>query len=235
LSRALADKGINLLMITTSQIKISVLVDRESALEALRTVHAAFELDRESPTSGAEDGALVPAGNGNNTAEIVARMQGMEDLLFEDVSLDESQSRVTLRSVPDRPGVAASIFEEIAAEGIVVDMIVQSVGREGRATMSFTVPDKDLAKSLETARSLAARLGAAEPTSAPRVAKLTVSGTGMRSHTGLARRLFQYLAGAGINIDMVNTSEVRLSVVVDGAHGQKALDLLKKEFADVIV
>ncbi len=233
--RALADKGINLLMITTSEIKISVLVDRESALEALRTVHAAFELDREPPTSGAESGTRALAANGNNTAEILARMQGMEDLLFEDVSLDESQSRVTLRGVPDRPGVAASIFEEIAAQGIVVDMIVQSVGREGKAAMSFTVPDKDLPKSLATARSLAARLGAAEPTSAPRVAKLTVSGTGMRSHTGLARRLFQYLAGAGINIDMVNTSEVRLSVVVDGAHGQKALDLLKKEFADVIV
>lgn len=232
--RALADKGINLLMITTSEIKISVLVDRESAVEALRTVHEAFELDREPPPS--KPSAAPTAGErANDTAALVARMQGMEDLLFEDVSLDQSQARITLRGLPDRPGVAAQIFEEIAARGIVVDMIVQSVGREGRAAMSFTVPSGDFQKSMEVAHQLARRLDTAPPAGAACVAKLTIAGTGMRSHTGLARRLFQYLAGAGINIEMVNTSEVRLSVVVDGSQGQRALELLKKEFADVIV
>lgn len=233
--RALAQKGINLLMITTSEIKISVLVDRDAAVEALRAVHEAFELDREPPLAS-PPAALVASGERtNDTAALVARMQGMEDLLFEDISLDHSQARVTLRGLPDRPGVAAQIFEEIAACGIVVDMIVQSVGRQGRAAMSFTVPSRDFDKSMEVARQLANRLDAAPPTGAARVAKLTIAGTGMRSHTGLARRLFQYLAEAGINIEMVNTSEVRLSVVVDGSQGQRALDLLKKEFADLIV
>jgi aspartate kinase len=232
--RALAAKGINILMITTSEIKISVLVDRESALEALRTVHATFHLDKE-PSAAAGNGAGAARPLGNNTADIVARMQGMEDLIIEDITLDESQSRVTLVAVPDRPGLAAGVFEEVAAGGIVVDMIVQSVGREEQANLSFTVPDKDLDKSLSLAGSLARRLGCQPPTSCPNVAKLSVSGTGMRSHTGMARRIFQCLATAGINVEMINTSEVRLNVVIDRAQGRKALDLLKAEFADVIV
>jgi aspartate kinase len=131
--------------------------------------------------------------------------------------------------------VAAEIFEEIAAGGIVVDMIVQSVGREEYANLSFTVPRKDLAKSLELAGGLAGRLGCPAPASSPNVAKLSVSGTGMRSHTGMASRLFRSLAAEGINVEMINTSEVRVSVVVDGRQGAKALEVLRTEFADVLV
>jgi aspartate kinase len=162
-------------------------------------------------------------------------MQNMEDLLINDITLDASQARVTISGVPDKPGVAAQVFEEIAAGGIVVDMIVQSIGREELANLSFTVPQKDLAKSLELVSSLGRRLGCAPPTSCPEVAKLTVFGTGMRSHTGVASRLFRSLAAVGINVDMINTSEVRMSVVVEGAQGAKALDVLKTEFADVLV
>ncbi len=221
-------------MITTSEIKISVLVDRESAVEALRTVHAVFGLDKEPPPARGYRG-VAPRPLANNTADVVARMQGMEDLIIEDIALDETQSRVTMVGVPDRPGLAAQVFEEIAAGGIVVDMIVQSVGREDRADLSFTVPQTDLASSLELAGNLAATLGCRAPASSPNVAKLSVSGTGMRSHTGMARRLFQCLATAGINVDMINTSEVRLNVVIDRAQGRKALELLKTEFADVMV
>ena len=156
--RALADKGINILMITTSEIKISVLVDRESAVEALRTVHAVFGLDKEPPPARGYRG-VAPRPLANNTADVVARMQGMEDLIIEDIALDETQSRVTMVGVPDRPGLAAQVFEEIAAGGIVVNMIVQSVGREDRADLSFTVPQTDLASSLELAGNLAATLG----------------------------------------------------------------------------
>ncbi len=232
--RALADKGINILMITTSEIKISVLVDRNEALESLRTVHAAFELEKE-PASVAPRGAVAASPANNGTADAVARMQNMEDLLIDDITLDESQARVTVSRVPDKPGIAAQIFEEIAAAGIVVDMIVQSVGREELANLSFTVPQKDLGKSLELLSKLAARLGCPPPTSCPAVAKLTVFGTGMRSHTGVASRLFRCLADVGINVDMINTSEVRVSVVVEGGQGRKALDALKAEFADVLV
>jgi len=137
--------------------------------------------------------------------------------------------------VPDKPGIAARVFEEIAAGGIVVDMIVQSVGREELASLSFTVPQKDLSKSLELAGALAARLGCSQPSHSPEVAKLTEFGTGMRSHTGVAARLFRSLAAVGINVEMINTSEVCVNVVVDGRQGRRALEVLQKEFADVLV
>lgn len=232
--RALADKGINILMITTSEIKISVLVGREHAMDALRTVHAAFELDKEPKGAGAAKAALAPPKN-NNTAAVVARMQGMEDLMIEDLVLDASQARVTLSGIPDKPGTAAMLFEEIAAGGVVVDMIVQSAGQDGCATVGFTVPQKDLAKSLDLAGKLSQKLGASAPTSSPKVAKLSAFGVGMKSHTAVAARLFQALAASGINVDMISTSEVRLNVVVDGSKGQKALEALNKEFTDVIV
>jgi aspartate kinase len=232
--RALANKGINILMITTSDIKISVLVKRENAVEALRTVHAAFELEKEPRPAGDGEGPVRRANNGN-TEETVARMQNMEDLLLDGIELDESQARITLPGVPDQPGIAAQVFEVIAADGVVVDMIVQSSGSQGKATVSFTVPQKDLAKSLQTCGKLAKQLQSGEPTSCPNVAKLTVLGTGMKSHTALAARLFQSLATHSINVEMVNTSEVRLNVVVEGKVGRKALETLQNEFADVIV
>ncbi|NUQ61881.1 MAG: aspartate kinase [Pirellulales bacterium] len=233
--RALAEKEINILMISTSEIKISVLVDRDVAVDALRTMHSAFQLDVQPDCVPKEVIGAAASRLNNNTADVVARMQGMEDLIIEGITLDESQARVTLVGVPDRPGLAAHVFEQIAAGGIVVDMIVQSVGREGQATLSFTVPQTDLAKSLETAGRLAKELNCGAPTSCPRVAKLAVSGTGMRSHTGVARRLFQCLADVGINVDMISTSEMQISVVVDGSQGQKAQDALRKKFADVMV
>jgi len=210
-------------------------VDRDAALDALRTTHAAFYLDKEPAQPAGEALAAAGAAAANNTADAVVRMQNMEDLLINDITLDASQARVTISGVPDKPGVAAQVFEEIAAGGIVVDMIVQSIGREELANLSFTVPQKDLAKSLELAAGLGRRLGCPPPTSCPEVAKLTVFGTGMRSHTGVASRLFRSLAAVGINVDMINTSEVRMSVVVEGSQGAKALDVLKTEFADVLV
>lgn len=233
--RSLAERGINIVMISTSEIKISVLVTRQYGVEALRTVHQAFGLDREPPEVAT--GAAVPEEPSlpGDTAHVVARMQGMEQLMIEDIALDASQGRVTLLGVPDTPGLAAQVFDEIAEGGIVVDMIVQSVGREGRANLSFTVPQKDLQKSVAIATQLAEGFGCPPPTSCPNVAKLSVSGIGMRSHTGVASRLFQSLASAGINVDMISTSEVRVNVVVDGSQGQKALEVLQQQFADVMV
>ena len=108
-------------------------------------------------------------------------------------------------------------------------------GRENRANLSFTVFQKDLPRSLDLTTELAERLGCPPPTSCPRVAKLSVFGVGMRSHTDVASRMFRCLAAAGINVEMISTSEVRVNVVVDGTQGEKALTALKKEFADVTV
>jgi aspartate kinase len=228
--RALADSGVNILAITTSEIKISALVRREQAQTALRVVHAAFELEME-PRGAHVSAPEGPLANGHIALEVVRRLQGMEDLTIDEVTLDESQGRVTIHGVPNKPGIAAGVFEEIARAGVFVDMIVQSFGREQSATISFTVPQSELAKSLQAAEKLAKQLGCREVTSAARVAKISVLGIGIRSNTSVAIRMFQSLSEAGINVDMMSTSEVRVNVVVEGTKGKQALDVLQRAFA----
>ncbi len=237
--RSLADAGVNIQMITTSEIKISVLVARDQGQTALRTVHQAFDLQLPPPAAteakaDAKDAKAAPAGD---VADVVARLQGvegMEDLTIDDVQLDDTQARVTINGVPDAPGVAAQVFEQIAADGVFVDMIVQSFGRSGKANLSLTVPRTDLAKALKTTEAIVRKLDCGPVSSAPKVAKLSVSGIGMRSHTGVAIRMFRALAEAGINVEMINTSEVRVNVVVDGGAGAKGLAALQAAFADTL-
>ncbi|MBS0208323.1 MAG: aspartate kinase [Planctomycetes bacterium] len=230
--RALADAGINILMITTSEIKISVLVAKDAGLQALRTVHRVFSLDKAPPQ---RTPLAAPAKHADgDAAAVVARLQrlhAMEDLTIDDVDLDESQARVTVNDIPDTPGLAAAVFEGVASERIFVDMIVQSFSVEGRATLSFTVPRSELKRAVEVAGRLSANLKCGAVTSAPKVAKLSVSGIGMRSHTGVAIRMFKSLAEAGINVEMINTSEVRVNVVVDGDRGQAGLKALQTAFS----
>jgi aspartate kinase len=228
--RALAESGVNIQMITTSEIKISALVSRDQGLSALRTVHRVFELDK--PPAVAVIAATEPAKPIKDPAAVVARLQGMEDLTINDIKLDESQARVTISAVPDEPGVAAQVFEQVAAGGIFVDMIVQSFGGEERANISFTVPRADLARAVEVAGALAHSFGCGPVSSSPRVAKLSVSGIGMRSHTGVAIRMFRSLAEAGINVEMINTSEVRVNVVIEGDKGRAGLACLQQAFID---
>ncbi len=231
--RALAERSINIQMISTSEIKISVLVGREGSLEALRTVHETFALDKE-PEPAADLPAVGPAvAGGRDAAEVAARMERMEEMVIDDIALDASQARVTVVGLPDSPGLAAQVFDRIAEAGINVDMIVQSTEREGRASITFSIPRSDLQQALKVTTDLSKALGCPPPTSAPEVAKLSVFGIGMRSHTRVAHRVFQCLARAGINVEMISTSEVRLNVVVDAARGEKALAALEAEFADV--
>jgi aspartate kinase len=232
---ALAEKGINIEMISTSPIKISVLVHKDHAVEALRTLHQVFSLQ----TAPTEKEALVQerpeAPEPAAAADLLAHLQGMEELIIDDVTLDQTQSRITIVGVPDTPGLASQVFQEIADGGIVVDMIVQSFGRQGHANLSFTVPRTDLDGGLKIAADLAQRLGCPPPTSCEKVARLSVYGVGMRSHTGVASRMFNSLSEAGINVDMISTSEVQVSVVVDDAAGEEALRVLRKEFADLMI
>jgi aspartate kinase len=153
----------------------------------------------------------------------------MEDLAIEDCQLDSSQALVTFTDLPDTPGVAADVFEEVGKAGLNVDMIVQSHPRNGRAEISFTVPAESRDKAIEVARRIAASRGA-HVADVPHVAKLSITGVGIRSHAGVADRLFKPLADEGINIDLVSTSEVRLNVVVAAEHGQKSLTVLRKAF-----
>ncbi len=239
--RALAEAAVNMQIITTSEIKISALVDREQGGAALRAVHRVFELDK-APPNGTKAAANEPprspsAGEIEDRlkGKIVARLQGMEDLTIDDIQLDQTQARVTIAGLPDQPGLAAEVFERIAAGEIFVDMIVQSLGRAGHANLSFTVPQTHLERALKVSKETATKLGCGPVTNSPKVAKLSVSGIGMRSHTDVAIRMFRSLAEAGINVEMINTSEVRVNVVVDGAKGEQALESLKKAFADARV
>jgi aspartate kinase len=230
---ALAAKGINIQMITTSEIKISVIVAREQGLEALRAVHDAFKLNL--PPKSASKAAAVANASKRDDEKLVARLQRMEKLIIEDIDLDETQARVTFVGLPDTPGLAAKIFDALAAAHIVVDMIVQSFGRDNRANVSISVPQKQLQESLRVATEQSKKLKLLSPTHSPKVAKLSVFGVGIKSHTGVASRMFQSLADNGVNAELISTSEVRINVVVDGADGKKALKSLEKEFADAMV
>jgi aspartate kinase len=231
---ALAADKVNIQMITTSEIKISVLVERDGAQNALRAVHRAFELDQPSAAG------VVPLTAQHakaNAAEVASRLRGanMEELFIDDISLDETQGRVTISGLPDVPGIAARVFQEVADAGVFVDMIVQSHGSHAdRASLSFTVPRGQVEKAADVGRRLVKQLACKGVTSCPNIAKLSVSGVGLRSHTGVAIQMFQALAEAGVNIDMVSTSEVRVNVVVDGQYGDTALDSLRTAFADAL-
>ncbi len=233
--QALADAGINIQMITTSEIKISVLLSRQEALKALRAVHQVFELEK--PPKKLDQTPIEDDAAHSDAADVVARLQGvdMEELTIDEITLDSSQSRVTISGVPDSPGVAAQIFREVAEAGIFVDMIVQSYkGYQGQTSLSFTVPTEHLDQSLQVAKQLASKFQCRDVSSSPQVAKLSVSGIGLRSHTSVGIRMFRALAEAGINVAMVNTSEVRVNMVVEGEHGHLGLQKLQESFADVI-
>jgi aspartate kinase len=234
---ALADAGINLQMITTSEIKISALIASAAAVSGLRAVHKAFELESPPSFVAASDQPVAPINPPADAADVVRQLQGfsMEDLWIDDVALDASQGRVTIRGVPDIPGLAARVFHEVAAAGIFVDMIVQSHDSGPQhASLTFTVPQRDVQAAVAVACKLAAEFACEGVSSSPRIAKLSVSGVGLRSHTGVAIRMFRALADAGVNVEMINTSEVRVNVVVDGQHGERALASLTKAFADVL-
>jgi len=227
--RALSDAGVNILLITTSEIKISVAITRDQLQSALTTVHKVFSLDQEP-----DDVEETPSGGAGHASavDVVERLQGMEDLLIDDVSLDESQALVTIKDVPDQPGIAARAFEEVAAQGINVDMIVQSFGHDALADLSFTIPQTDLDKCIKLAGKLSKDLGCGMVQHTPAIAKLSVSGIGMRSHAQVALRMFQALTEAKINVEMISTSEVRVNVVVAGEHGPVALRQLRAAFAE---
>jgi aspartate kinase len=224
---ALAAEKINVHMITTSEIKISALVARADGPAAVRAVHRAFGLDRlgDDLSLGAAGGTLAKS----SPLDVVRRLEGMEDLAIEDCLLDSSQALVTFTDLPDTPGVAADVFQEVGKAGLLVDMIVQSNPRDGRAELSFTVPAESRDKAIEVAGRIAAARGA-KVADVPHVAKLSITGVGIRSHADVADRLFKPLADAGVNIDLVSTSEVRLNVVVAAEHGGESLKVLRKAF-----
>ena len=154
----------------------------------------------------------------------------MEDVVVRGVSLDRNQAKVTVDDVRDVPGVAGRIFSTIASAGIIVDMIVQSVGKHETTDISFTIHENDLEAAKRLLTPVLKEIGAAGLVTKGGVAKLSVVGIGMRSHSGVAARLFDCLGKAGINIHLISTSEIKIAVVVDEANAERAAQLTHQEF-----
>jgi aspartate kinase len=234
--RAISQQNININIITTSEIKISALVSRDDGLATLRAVHEAFGLKKAPPRIKSRPKKKATASLTQNLAKAgamdISRLSGMEDILIESINLNQTEAQITMPNVPDIPGVAAELFERIAAGNIVVDMIVQSCGRNGKAIITFTIPRKSLSKALEVTQKLTKKWKSDEPLYNPAIAILSVRGTGLRSHTELAYRMFKTLADSGINVNVISTSERNIAVTVDEANGEKGLKLLEKEFAN---
>jgi aspartate kinase len=156
--------------------------------------------------------------------------KSMENVLVSGVTLDQNQSKITLTGVEDRPGLAAKIFVPIAEAGIVVDMIIQNASADGRTDVTFTVGRSDLRRALELVKLLAEEVGAAGIRDEEQAAKVSVVGVGMRTHAGVAAKMFRVLADEGINIEMIATSEIKVSVVVNAKYGELAMRALHDAF-----
>jgi aspartate kinase len=161
---------------------------------------------------------------------IMRSAKAMEDVVVSGVTLQKDEAKVTIRDVPDKPGMAAEIFRELAAKGLNVDMIVQNVSREGSTDLSFTVLKSDLPATLRVTRSVSHRIGAGEVTTDEGVAKLSIVGIGMRSHSGIAAKMFEAMAHERINIEMISTSEIKISCVIRKAHAERAVRAVHRTF-----
>lgn len=163
---------------------------------------------------------------------VVEEEPSMEDVLVSGIAADQNEAKVTVQRVPDRPGLAAKIFGPIARSHIVVDMIIQNASEEGFTDLTFTVPRSDHARALEIIAPLAEEIGAGGVVSDTSIAKVSVVGLGMRSHAGVAARIFEELAREGINIQMISTSEIKVSIVIDAKYSELAVRVLHKALVE---
>lgn len=154
----------------------------------------------------------------------------MENVVVRGVTLNTDEAKVSLRGVPDKPGVAAKIFKIIADEGINIDMIIQNIGEKGKSDISFTVMKRDLKRTLAITRKAAKTIGANRVDSDENIARVSIVGVGMRTHSGIAARMFGALASKKINIEMISTSEIKISCIVGKKHGQKAVRAIHSKF-----
>ena len=154
----------------------------------------------------------------------------MEQAIVSAVTHDTTEAKMTIAGVPDQPGVAATVFRAMADLDVNVDMIVQNVSDHGVTDISFTVPHGDLARSVDLAERLAAKIGATGVSSDDSIARVSVIGAGMRANPGVAATMFETLSACGVNIQMISTSAIRLSCMVDGAQVEEAVRALHDAF-----
>ncbi len=173
---------------------------------------------------------LPEQGDGQGTL-VVKGDEDMESIIVSGIALDKKESKITVGSVPDRPGVAAKLFKPLAENNISVDMIIQNVSEKGYTDISFTVRDEDLARVKKITLEAAEGLGTDKVLTDGNIAKVSVVGLGMRSHAGVASQIFETLHKGGINIQMISTSEIKVSCVVDEKYGELAVRMLHETFS----
>lgn len=161
---------------------------------------------------------------------ITSEDPGMEEVVISGVTLNRNEAKVTVLGVPDKPGIASGILGPVAEANIEVDMIVQNVGADGTTDFTFTVSRNDYAEAMRILDRVAAGLGARAVEGDDRIAKISLVGVGMRSHAGIAAKMFAALAAEGINIRMISTSEIKISVVVDEKYGELGVRTLHATF-----
>jgi len=161
---------------------------------------------------------------------VVDENSGMERLVVSGVTHDKNQARITLKKVPDMPGIAAKIFTPIADAGIVVDMIIQNTRAEGKTDLTFTVPKASFKQALEMEKKIAAEINAEDVYGDENIAKVSVIGVGMKDHSGVASIMFNALAKENINIIMISTSEIRISCIIEEKYTELAVRVLHSAF-----
>jgi len=154
----------------------------------------------------------------------------MEQLVVSGVTCNANEAKIRFLSVPDQPGIAAQLFAPLGEAGIVVDMIVQNYASDGTTDMTFTVPRSDYAHALDIAQRVGEKLGSHLVEGDDSIAKVSIVGLGMKDHAGVATRMFDVLAEEDINIQMISTSEIKISVVIDEKHAERAVRALHTEF-----
>lgn len=176
---------------------------------------------------------LVVRSSFNDNAGTIVKKEDedMEEVLVSGVAYDKNQTKITILGVPDKPGIAAKLFNGIASKNIVVDMIVQNISSDGKETdISFTVPKSDSRKALEITELLAKDMGAKGALLAEDIAKVSIVGVGMRTHSGVAAKMFEVLSNHGINILMISTSEIKVSCVINVKYTELAVRTLHEAF-----
>ncbi len=161
---------------------------------------------------------------------VVAETKDMERVMVSGVAYNKSEARITVKRVPDRPGTAARIFEPLLNSGIIVDMIIQNPSEAGKTDLTFTVNKSDFEKSLKLVSEVATGIGAEKVMGDENIAKVSIVGVGMRNHAGVAQKMFHTLAKENINIMMISTSEIKISVVIEEKYTELAVRVLHEVF-----
>ena len=161
---------------------------------------------------------------------VVAETKDMEKVVVTGVAYNKNEARVTITKVPDRPGIASTIFEPVFKAGIVVDMIVQNTSQDGFTDLTFTVPKADFYKTMKLVSAVAEKIGAEKVLGDEDIAKVSIIGVGMRTHAGVAKKMFETLAEESINIVMISTSEIKISCIIEEKYTELAVRVLHSAF-----